>query len=257
MTDGNGSETHLVGRRGVRYGCVLVAIAMLATAAVAPAVGTSQSTDSASELPAEPAFILALDADGSARVTLTVTFDLSTDSERVAFETLRENTTARERRTDQFTTRLEAVAAGTENATGRSMSVRDPGIAFTERNGVGIVALSATWEGIAAQDGDRIVLREPFASGFDLDLSFRVVGPDGYELATTSPSPTTQSRNSATWGPEADFAGFESTFAPGENAAETGDGESLAASPGFGVGAGVIALLLSTVLLVSRRRNRQ
>lgn len=255
MTDSIDSTTRLAGRQGVRYGCVLVVLALLVTAPVAATAGTAQTANSASQLPAEPAFVVELDADGSARVTLVVTFDLTTDNEREAFETLRENTTARERRTDRFATRLQAVAARAENTTDRAMEVREPDITFATRNDTGIVAPSVTWAGLAAQEGDQLVLREPFASGFDLNRAFRVVGPDGYELTTVRPSPTTRTQTSATWEAGIEIDGFEATFAPAEgaHAAETDTGESSAGAPGFGIGVGALAVLVSTALLYRRQ----
>ncbi|MFC7155329.1 PGF-CTERM sorting domain-containing protein [Halomarina halobia] len=257
MTDSTDSSTRLAERRGVRYGCALVAIVFLVTTPVAATAGTAQATDSASQLPAEPAFVVELHADGSARATLAMTFDLTTESEREAFEALRANTTAREQRTDRFATRLQAIAAGAENASGRSMQIRDPGITFATRNDTGIVALSVTWEGLAAQEGDQLVLQEPFTSGFDLDRSFRIHGPDGYELATVRPSPTTQTQTSATWRAGTALDGFQVTFtAAGDaHAAETGNDESSAGAPGFGIGVGAVALLVSTALLLYRRRS--
>lgn len=240
----------LSGRRGIRYGCVLVAIALLVTAPVIAATGTTRTSQTESQLP-EPGFTVALDANVSARLTLAVTFDLTTESERTAFESLRENTTAREQRTDRFATRLRAIAASTENTTGRAMTIRAPGITFLTRDETGFVVLSATWTGLAAQEGDRVVLREPFDSGFDVNRQFRVVAPDGYELDSVRPSPTTQSRTGATWGDGTTLDGFEVAFVP--NATGTDDGHS-AAGPGFGIGTAVIAVLASTAALLSRRR---
>lgn len=108
------------------------------------------------------------------------------------------------------------------------MEIRNSGITFATRNDTGIVALSVMWAGLAAREGDQLVLREPFASGFDPNRAFRVVGPDGYERATVRPSPTTQTQTSATWRAGMDIDGFEATFAPAEgaHAAETDTGES-------------------------------
>lgn len=255
MTDSTDSNRRLASRQGVRYGCVLVAIALLVTAPVAATAGTAQTNNPTSQLPAEPAFVVNLDADGSARVTLAITFDLTTDSEREAFEALRENTTAREQRADQFATRLRAIAARAENATDRGMEIRKPDIAFSTRNDAGIVALSVTWTGLAAQEGDRLVLREPFASGFGLNRAFMVVGPGSYELASVSSSPTARTQTSATWRGGIDTGSFEATFAPAETARATGTdaGGRSTDAPGFGIGVGALAVLVSTALLYRRR----
>ena len=254
MGDRTDSTTRLAGQEGVRFKCVLVALVLLVTAPVAATAGTAQSTDSISSLPAEPAFVVNLDADGSARVTLVTTFDLTTDSERDAFEALRMNETARERRTDQFATRMHAITTRADNTTDRDMAIHDPAIAFTTKNDTGIVGLSVTWDGLAAQEGDRLVLWEPFASGFDIDRPFTVVAPDGYELVTATPAPTTQQQNSATWSADTAFKGFKTTFAPAEGGT-TRDGRTKAGVPGFGIGVATLAVLASTALLVLRRHR--
>lgn len=254
MTDRIDSTTRLARAEGIRVGCVLVVLVCLVTAPVAATAATAQSTESAASLSAEPAFVVDLETDGSARVTLVTTFDLTTDSEREAFEALRANETAREQRTDRFATRMEAIATRAENDTGRNMAIRNPAMTFTTENDTGIVGLSVTWDGLAAQEGDRLVLREPFASGFDIDRPFRVVGPDGYALDTTTPTPTTKQQNSATWSATTQFEGFETVFAPAADgtATDAGDGTSGAGAPGFGIGVAVIAVLAASALLVVR-----
>jgi hypothetical protein len=258
MTDRTDSTTRLAGAEGVRLGCVLVTLVLLVTAPVAATAATAQSTDSTTSLPAEAAFVVDLETDGSARVTLVTTFDLTTDKEREAFEALRANETAREQRTDRFATRMQAIANRAENDTGRDMAIRNPTMTFTTENDTGIVGLSVTWDGLAAQEGDRLVLREPFASGFDIDRPFRVVGPDGYALGTATPTPTTQQQNSGTWSATTQFDGFETVFAPadGETATNTGDGTSGAGAPGFGIGVAAVAVLVASVLLVARRHQK-
>lgn len=257
MTDRTDSTTRLAGAEGVRLGCVLVALVLLVTAPVAATAGTAQSTDSTPSLPAEPAFVVDLEADGSAHVTLVATFDLTTDSEREAFETLRANETAREQRTDRFATRMQAIANRAENDTGRDMVIRNPAMTFTTENDTGIVGLSVTWDGLAVQEGDRLMLREPFASGFDIDRPFRVVGPDGYELSTATPTPTTQQQNSATWSADTQFDGFETVFVPadGGTATDASDGTSGAGAPGFGIGVAAVAVLASALLMLRRHQK--
>ena len=253
-------------QKSVRIACTLVAMVLLVTALVAGATGAG-ATQTATEMPTESAFVVALDANGSAHTTLTVTFDLTTDSEREAFEALRENTTAHEQRTDRFATRMRAIAATAENESGRDMQIRNPAITFTEQNNTGIVALSVMWDGLAAQDENRLVIREPFSSGFTVDRLFRIIGPDGYELTTVTPSPTDRTQTTATWNAGAEFDGFEATFAPAqeetvtdgpaqEETATGSDGTGVG-MPGFGVGVAFLAVLVSTALLMYRHRNQQ
>ncbi|QLG50476.1 DUF4897 domain-containing protein [Natrinema halophilum] len=230
-------------------------IALLVTVSVtAPAGAKANQTSEA--VAAEPAFGVALEADGSAHVTLATTFNLTTDGERQAFQALRQNETAREQRTERFAARMRAIATRAENETGRAMQITDAGISFRERNDTGVVTLSVTWDGLAAQQGDRLVLKEPFDSEFSLDRPFRVTRPDGYELASVSPEPTERSQNDAVWSGGTDFDGFEATFAPsnGEAGADDGLGGSV---PGFSVGTAVLAVLAGVGLLMYRDRCRR
>lgn len=258
MTDRTGPTTRLPGTTGVRLGIVLLALALLVTAPMAGTTATAQSTEQTASLPVEPALVVGLETDGSARVTLVTTFDLTTESEAEAFEALRANETARERRTERFATRLRTIATRAQNATGRDMAISDPAMTFTTANDTGVVGLSVTWNGLAAQEGDQLVLREPFAGGFDIDRPFRVVAPDGYELDTATPTPSSQQQNSATWSATTQFEGFEAVFTPVAGGASTdeGTGTSGADAPGFGIGIVAVAMLAATALFVVRRRRR-
>lgn len=256
MTDDTNSTIQLAKRHGGRITTVLVVLTLLTTSPVAALTGNGQSSDATAERPTEPAFVVDLDADGSARVRLIVTFDLTTDGERRAFDALRANDTARDRRIDRFTTRLQAVATRTERSTGRAMAITDPAITFATENSTGIVTLSVRWDGLAARHGDRLVLGAPFANGFDIDRPFRVVGPDGYTFVTATPEPTAHRQNSATWRTNTSFDGFEAVFAP----AEIGTGRNGSAGTsglgvyGFGISVAVLAALAGVAILVIRRR---
>ncbi len=257
MTHDSDSHRRLAGFAWRSLACGLVALILLVSVTMAASAGAVESADSERPLPAESVFLVELDADGSARVTLVTTFDLTTDSEREAFEALRANQTARERRTEVFATRMRSIATRAENNAGRDMAIRNAAMAFTTKNNTGIVALSVTWEGLAAQEGDRLRLREPFASGFTIDRPFRIVTPDGYERITATPTPTTQRQNSATWSANTTFDGFETKFAPSGagTGTSTNDPTTGAAAPGVGIGVATLAVLGSMALLVVRHRR--
>lgn len=248
VDDGHDASNRTDGRP---LAAALLAVLLLASAPLAMTpVGAAQP---ASELPAEPAFVIALESDGSARTTLTVVFDLTTTSERDAFEALRANATAREQRVNQFATRTRAVADRAEAKTGREMRISEPGIRFVDRGDTGIVALSVTWEGLAARSADGFMLREPFASDFTPDRAFYVVAPDGYELASVSPPPTDRSQTTASWAAGTSLEGFEARFASADDGPLSGIGID---APGFGLGIAVLALVLGTGFFLLRARNR-
>lgn len=246
--DGHNASSRTDGRP---IAAAVLAVLLLASAPLAMTpVGAAQPTP---ELPAEPALVVALEPDGSARTTLTVAFDLTTEGERNAFEALRQNTTASRERAGQFAARMQAVADRAEANAGREMQISEPAIEFVERGETGIVALSVTWEGLAARSGDALVLREPFASGFTLDRAFYVVAPDGYELASASPQPTDRSLTTASWAAGTSLEGFEARFVPADDGPLSGIGVD---APGFGIGSAVLALVLGTGFFVYRARNR-
>lgn len=244
--------TDAVGRTGNQSehdaGGVVVALALaalLTLSFVAPAAGAT--TQGEERLPTEPAVVVTLEDDGTAELTLTTTFDLTTEAEREAFEALEANETARDQRTEQFAERMGVVATRVENETGRSMTVRDPAMTFTTRNDTGIVALSVTWEDLARTDGDRLVLAEPFDGGFTTDRSVHVRGPDGYRLADVAPTPATETDRGATWTPGTDFAGFEATFVPAD------DESGVVLLAGIGVGIVLLAVFGTASVLRYRR----
>lgn len=239
----------------------LVLIGLVLVGAVAPVAGATQETS-------QESFAVDLATDGSATVTVTTTFDLTDDNESDAFAELRDDDAARERFRTRFRDRMAGVAGDAENATGREMSVTDASIAFRTEGDTGVVEQSVTWTGLAAVDGDGLVVTEPFASGFEPDRQFRVVAPDGYDLAA-SPAPDATGDGSATWNAGTSLDGFEATASPAEaptgtatppgggtatdGDTATDDGTTAGSGPGFGAALAGLALL-SLSALVAREQ---
>ena len=170
-------------------------------------------------------FVVALDADGDATVTLVLTYDLADADAEAAFEELRErpeNVTAR------FGDRLTRIAERTATETDREMRVADARTEFESTNGTGAVRISATWTNLAAVDGDRLVVSEPFESAFRPDRPFVLVAPDGYALAdTTVEADATASGDGAStataeWAAGTDLSGYSVTLAPAEGGVTDG-----------------------------------
>lgn len=238
----------------VRYGLVALTVTLLVAAAGA--------TPAAANGDASPELLVELQADGDADVTLTMTFDLDSDDERDAFRSLENDEQARADARQRFGDRMAAVAASAANETGREMSVTDATIVVsTSDDGhVGVVSLGVTWRNLAATGDGRLVVTEPFASGYQPDRPFTVRGPDGYELAEVTPAADGEGPNAATWESGADLSGFRASFAPapggdgGSSAGSDGGSDELVpGAPGFGAGA-ALAALAGTVALVVRRR---
>lgn len=237
---------------------VVLALAVVATAA-APA---------AAETDSEPSLVVSLEDDGAADMLLTLTYDLSSDTERDAFRTLQNDSDARTFVRERFRDRMASVAARSENATGREMSVDDATIELdtTDDGDTGIVKLGVTWRGFAAVEGERLVVTEPFASGFEADRKVTLVAPDGYELASATPEPTSSADERLTWESGISLDGFAAAFGPVDSAANgettdertdgsgTTDEAETATSdvPGFGFGLATVSLLAAALLAVRR-----
>lgn len=230
-------------------------VAVTIVVATAPAMAGAHAND------AEPSFVVTVDADGSAEIDLTLTYDLTTDSEQEAFERLQNNQTARDAMRTRFRNRMEAVADDAENATGRTMAIQGASIDLSTTHGgaTGVVVLSVTWTGLAAVEDGQLVVTEPFASGFEPDRTFVVKWPGAYELAEATPEPDTTTQGSATWEAGTDLQGFELTLArTTPTATETGtESPADGGAPGFGTGIALVALvgaLLGAFLLTNRRQ---
>ncbi|WP_434520791.1 DUF7345 domain-containing protein [Halorubrum sp. AS12] len=211
-------------------GRTVTAVAAVASIAVigallVPSVAALDGPETGPAVEEGSAFVVALDADGDATVTLVLTYDLADADDEAAFEELRErpeNVTAR------FGDRMTRIAERTATETEREMSVSDVRTEFESANGTGVVRLSATWTSLATVDGDRLVVSEPFESQFRPDRPFVLVAPDGYALAdatveadATTPASETGAA-SAEWESGADLSGFSATLAPAEGSVTDG-----------------------------------
>ncbi len=214
-----------------------------------------------------PAFVVALAEDGSAAVTVTYTFDLSDDARQAAFEELRDNETAAAAVEERFGRQLGAVASDAGNATGREMSITGVDVAFATDGETGVVRLTATWDGLAATEGDGLTVTEPFASGFEPDRTFVVTVPEGYAVDSVSPEPDRRESGQLAWDAGSDLSGFEltatedaSTDGSDGESGDSGDGSSAdgtasagGSGPGFGPVVAVLAVLAVAGLATRRR----
>lgn len=223
-----------------RSGALVVAVLLLASALVPAGAAQTGVPDET-----EAAFVVSLEADGAATVTLRETFDLTTADERSAFRALERNESRTDRLRTSFTQRLRGVAATAAAETERSMAIEDATVSVRSDGDTGVLALSATWTGLAATDGDRLRLSEPFDADFDTERPFVVHAPDGYALSTTEPAPDGSTDAAAAWDADTSLDGLTVVATPGATGSS---------GPGFGVlvaGSAVAALAL-----FGRRRAR-
>lgn len=184
---------------------VAVAVAALLAVTAAP-VGAVHQTGSS--------FTVQLAEDGDATVTVEESYNLTNESERAAFEALRSNESRRQQQVTAFANRLERGATTARNATGRDVRAGEVTITATAEESTGVVRLRGSWTNVAAVNTryNILELREPFASGFAVDRTLVVKGPDGYVRATTHPSPSRALKSSAYWGADADLSEFFARF---------------------------------------------
>lgn len=216
--------------------------------AAGPVVGAQNSDP-------EPSLVVEVDDSGNALVTLTMTYDLDSDEEADAFESLEDDQDAQADSLDRFEGNMQSVADTASDRTDRSMTVTGERVAVERDGDVGVLTMTVEWTNLGAVDGEDLVLTEPFASGYESDRSLTVVAPDGYAVTEATPTPDNESDGTATWAAGTDLDGFEVVLsADGDNAATGADdaSESDDDLPGFGVGA-ALAALIGTALLARRR----
>jgi hypothetical protein len=171
-----------------------------------------------------PLFTVGLQPTDPASVTLQLTFDLTTDADRQAFETLQGDEDARADVRDRFQGRMASVADSAESRVDRDMTVSDAEISLStsEDGDTGIVTLSVVWAELAGRAGDaarpNIAITEPFASGFTPSREFtvRVLAPEEYRLTRVNPAPMRQTNTSAAWAAGTSLEDFLLEFTPEE-----------------------------------------
>lgn len=214
----------------------LVVTALLIGAAVGPAAATQAIS---------PSMTVDLAADGDAEVTVVSTFDLESESQRAAFDELRTNETARTAYVERFSDRWTAVAAATEARTGREMAISDASLELSREGSTGVATFSVAWENLAVVEDGTLTLSEPFASEFTPDRQFAVALPEGYELSSSTPEPSSESDGRLVYEAGASFDGFSVTAEESEQTGGSG--------PGFGVAVALTALLAAA--LIAHRRG--
>lgn len=221
----------------------LIALLALGGAGAAATMASGAQTETAGVQPEQSAFVVSLSESGDATVTLRLAFDLDDEAAADTFRTLEENATAR---ADRFRSRLATVADRTAETTGRQMTVTNARSETRVSDGVGVIALTVDWRGLATQTERGLRLQEPFASGFEPATQFVVVAPDGGTIDATQPTPDATSDGRVVWAAGTDLSGFDVTVTQ----AATG---TSAPTPLAGV---ALAVTLAAVAFgVSRRRN--
>lgn len=219
----------------------LVGVALLSAAVAAPTAAHAED---------EADYHVRLEESGDAVVTERQTYDLGNETERERFEELLANESAQAAVADRYENRTTVLAENASEATGREMSIDRVSIVVSEADDVGVVTLTTSWSGLAAVDDDRVVVTEPFASGFHPGVPTTITAPRGYEIVAASPEPSTRTEREATWEGNTTLRDFEFAAEP---AAEGGDDGRHSEEDGSGFGAPVaLAGLLAGLYLAAR-----
>jgi len=253
--------------------CVVVLVTLGATTAVAD---TGSEADAALEEPVADAVIVDLEDGGDAAVSVTIPFDLTESDEQTDFEAFVESNETQQEQLDQYDSRLERVATELESQVSRDMAVTDPEITTRTTDGgeLGLVVLTASWEGLAATSDDQLVLGPPFDSGFSAEQKLVVRPPPQHRVVATTPAPTNES-DQLVWDSNRTLDEFEVVIEPqdGETADDTDgadtdsgtadtdsaadsdspDGGGDATGAGFGTLVTVLGAVVLSVWLAVRR----
>jgi len=136
---------------------------------------------------------VAPDPDGSARWTVSVRYNLSTDADRAAFDDY-----GREFEAGDATVGLDAdffrtLAAEASRETGREMSIRNTTRNATVRNGTGVLSLSFTWTNFVTDTDAGFVIRDAvlmpdnrtWLASIGPTQRLVVETPEGYQVTDT------------------------------------------------------------------------
>lgn len=187
-------------------------------------------------------FVVELDEGGSATVSLVVTFGLTNEERRDAFQSLESDESARTEFRGRFVDRMRSVAETASDESGREMTVSNPSIDLsrTDDGETGLATLTVRWSNLAAQEDGRLFVTEPFDSGFTPAYDLVVVTPDGYRIVEASPAPDARKDTLVTWNAGTSIDEFRVVV---EDGSAQRDESRTSGQPGFGLVGGLFALL--------------
>jgi len=218
----------------------------------------------AHEEPDRTVLSLELTPEGSATVYYVTSYDLSQDDDRAAFERYADNESRRTEFRDDAVAELRAAAANGSEAAGYDMSVRNATVRTYEQDGYGRVEVEATWHALAYYDQRRVIVFEPFRSGYRPDRNVAIHGPEGYRRNRTEPGPIRARGNSVLISTRtSDFSNFFVEFVDPDAPTTTPTPTATATTPpadrgdgdaGLAIRALVIALLPAALFVAAMRR---
>ena len=237
---------------------VLVAIGLFVTAGAAGTAGAfdrpgTEQVDVESD---STQLNIALQSEGTAAWEVEYRIRLTNQSDREAFESLRQNIrTDSTPYTDRFGDRMGRIAASAENATDREMAIRNVTVETRTQPSYGILAYRFTWSNFAAVEGDTVRAGDAIDQFYlDSRTTLAMSWPEGYVSDSVTPEATTTGANSVVWEGELDFDPEEPRVvvvpqgetppAQDTTTSATGGGDGGGGSS-LGLVAGLVALVLA------------
>lgn len=194
------------------------------------------------ETPANGQLVVELDASGDAEAVFVDEYDLTDPRQRAIFESARQDEEIRREAAIRFREGMQSISEEASEGIDRELRIGEVTLEIAVDGEVGIVAYRFRWENLAAVDGDRVVLSEPFSTYDSLDRELIVIVPEGYELESVSPQPARVGEDAVAWSGLTAFGDrFEVVATP---RSVHGDGP---------IALGVAALLLAA-LFIGRKR---
>lgn len=187
-------------------------------------------------------FLVTVEPDGSAIVSLTLAHDLADPAQRDAFVSIESDTTIQTTIRDRFTTRMQRVASAAAHETGREMTIADASIdvSRTADNETGIVTMSVNWSDLATHDDGTLIVTEPFTSGFTPQDEFVIRAPPGYEITAATPTPDSQTPRQVSWSAGSSLDEFRVSMAETRESRSPGQ-------PGFHAVLGIVGIIVAIV----------
>jgi len=206
-----------------------------------------------------------LGPQGEATVTWVDSYDLSNDSQRATYEAYADNESRRAEFRAAAVADLESGAEIGSEATGWDMAIRNATVRTYEADGYGRVEVTADWEAFAFYDERKVIVAQPFRSGYHPDRDIAIHGPEGYRRNRSAPEPIRARGNSVLVDRRSDYSGFFMEFvdpdAPTESPTPTAT-DSATQQPGDDGGslglvarALLVALIPAALLVLAMRRR--
>lgn len=219
----------------------------------------------AHEEPTRTVLGIELGPQGDATVTYVTSYNLSNETQRAAYESYADNESRQAAFREDAVAELEAAAETGSEATGWEMAIRNASVRTYEADDYGRVEVRADWEALAYYDERRVIVAQPFRSGYRPDRDVAIHGPEDYRRNRTAPQPLRARRNSVLVKTgTSDFSGFFMEFVDPDAPTETPTA-SATASPtqppaddgGLGLVARalLIALVPAALLVLAIRRQ--